>query len=205
MIARPRSRLFPMTPSMHRPRSQVSHHDASRTPSSRGASRVPFSTSGRDFLPRSSARSRSSAAALSMPTWSRPSGEHPASAEVRLTSEAEYREEEWGEVWTPPHQPPPHSRYPKLPSCWEEQRLCCNDVRSGRKFNNNFHLESSPSYSAVCFCPMESAYETIHLIFLQMNTAPSYLCPWRAPNLALESDLVGVAALGVNAVVDGDV
>ena len=52
---------------------------------------------------------------------------------------------------------------------------------------------------------MESAYETILFIFLQINTASSYLCPCRAPNLALEFDLVGVVALGVNAAVDGDV
>ena len=130
-----------MTPSIHRPRLQASHHAASRTPSSRGASRFPSSTSERDLLPGSSARSRSSAAAaLSIPTWSRLFGEHPASAEVRLTSEAEDREEEWGEVWTPPHQPPPHSRYPKLPSCWGEQRLCCNYFRSGRKIGQQFSL-----------------------------------------------------------------
>ena len=138
MIAHPKKwRLFPM----HRPKSQASHHDANRTPSPRGASRFPSSTSGRDLLPGSSARSRSSAAAaLSIPTWSRPFGEHPANAEVRLTSEAEYREEEWGEAWTPPHQPPPHPRYPKLPSCWGEQRLCCNYFRGGRKICQQFSL-----------------------------------------------------------------
>ena len=147
MIAHPKKwRLFPM----HRPKSQASHHDANRTPSSRGASRFPSSTSGRDLLPGSFARSRSSAAAaLSIPTWSRPFGEHPASAEVRLTSEAEYREEEWGEAWTPPHQPPPHPRYPKLPSCWGNRG--CVAIISGEveKFANNFHLESSPSYSVL--------------------------------------------------------